>query len=177
MYIEWKSQAADVTTLKHVIHLDVVSLGTRSAMTLAMASRGSNWSQPEVFYKDGDEDEESTAIDALLGSPNGNPQARTLSNHKAQLGVKTVSSIEIWTSSTIVAGEPNVYPDTDEGGEKAKVRNMCYIYNDSQEEEEYSNSEDEDMEEPAEGFWGVCEHMLFTFEDLSSIQEEAMDLS
>ncbi|KAJ6002620.1 hypothetical protein N7451_005167 [Penicillium sp. IBT 35674x] len=179
MYIEWASQATDVTTLKYVIHLNVVNLGTRSAMTLAMASRGSTWSQPEVFYKDGDGDGdgESTAFDALLGSPNGNAQAWTLINHKAQLGVKTVSSIEIWTSSTIVAGEPNVYPDTDEGEEKANVRSMCYVYYDAQEEEEYADAEDEDMEDPDMGFWGLCQHMLFTFEDVSTSQEEAMDLA
>lgn len=120
--------------------------------------------EEEVFYPG------SEAFDALLGSPNGNAQAWILINHKAQLGVKTVSSIRIWTSSTIVAGQPNVFPDTEDGGVEAEARNMCYIYYDDPEE-------DGIFEDDGDGYWGLCEHMLFTFEDVSTSDEDAMDLS
>ncbi|KAJ5715989.1 uncharacterized protein N7483_013170 [Penicillium malachiteum] len=171
MYIEWASQAEDVTTLQYVIQLDVVNLGSRSVMNTVM--QDNDWSTPTFFYQG------STEFDALLGTPNGNPQAWILINHKAELGVKTVYSIMIWTSSTVMEGAPNVYLDTDEGGNAASLRNMCYVYYDEQEEEEYSDSEIEDSDSEDEqplGFWGLCQHMLFTFEDVSTSEEDAMDL-
>ncbi|KAJ5768712.1 hypothetical protein N7520_003271 [Penicillium odoratum] len=142
MYIEWASQATDVTSLEYVIPLNVVNPGTRSAMTLAMASVASTWSTPEVFYPG------SEAFDALVGSPNGNAQAWILINHKAQLGVKTISSIRVWTSSTIKAGQPNVFPDTEEWAAEADKRNMCYIYYDDPEE-------DGIFEYDGDAYWGA----------------------
>lgn len=150
IYIEWASQASaagtDVATLQYVIQLNVVNVGSRLAMNMAMQARNNDWSSPEVFTQG------STEFNALLGSPNGNPQAWLLINHKADLGVKTVYSITVWTSSTIVSGQNEIQDDDD-----AKTRSMCWV---------------EDA-----GYYGLCQHMLFTFEDVSTSTEDAMDLS
>ncbi|KAJ5642540.1 hypothetical protein N7490_006540 [Penicillium lividum] len=148
MYIAWASAAGDaVDTLQYVIQLDVVNANTRIVMNTAMQNRNQDWSSPEVF------EQGSTEFNALLGSPNGNPQAWLLINHKADLGVKTVYSIMLWTSSTVVSGESNEIKDID----RAKERSMCWV-----QEEDY---------------YGLCQHMLFTFEDVSTSDEDAMDLS
>ncbi|KAJ5714423.1 uncharacterized protein N7483_011604 [Penicillium malachiteum] len=148
IYNEWASQAgSSVDTLQYVIQLNVVNANSRIVMNTAIQNRNSDWSQPEVF-KQG-----STEFNALLGSPNGNPQAWLLINHKADLGIKTVPSIMLWTSSTIVAGESNTIDDDD----KAKERSMCWV--------------------EEEGYYGLCQHMLFTFDDVSSSDEDAMDFS
>ncbi|KAJ5556385.1 hypothetical protein N7494_000300 [Penicillium frequentans] len=148
IYIEWASQASsNVATLQYVIQLNVVNADSRLVMNTAMQNLNKDWSEPEVF-KQG-----STEFNALLGSPNGNPQAWLLINHKEDLGVKTVFSIMLWTSSTIVEGESNEITDD----KTAQNRKMCWI--------DESN------------YFGLCQHMLFTFEDVSTSDEDAMDLS
>ncbi|KAJ6035925.1 hypothetical protein N7540_000204 [Penicillium herquei] len=147
IYMEWASQAGtDLTSLQYVIQLNVVNVGSRLVMNTAMQARSSDWSEPVVFQQG------STEFNALLGSPNGNPQAWLLINHKADLGIKTVYSIMIWTSSTPVSGQNEIKDDA-----TAKTRNMCWV-------------EDAD-------YYGLCQHMLFTFEDVSTSDEDAMDLS
>ncbi|KAJ5159934.1 uncharacterized protein N7482_006938 [Penicillium canariense] len=147
IYMAWASQAGtDLTSLQYVVQLNVVNVGSRLAMNMAMQARNNDWSEPEIFTQG------STEFNALPGSPNGNPQAWLLINHKADLGIKTVYSIMLWTSSTVVSGQSEIDDDN-----SAQKRKMCWV-------------EDAD-------YYGLCQHMLFTFEDVSTSDEDAMDLS
>ncbi|KAJ6088662.1 hypothetical protein N7486_009923 [Penicillium sp. IBT 16267x] len=141
MYIEWATQAgADVATLQYVIQLNAMNKDLRRVMNLAMQADG--WSEPGTFYQ------VSRAYQALLGCPNGNPQAWALINHKTALGLGST----VLRSGSVVNANGNNQID-DEA--IAKEREMCWV--------------------EEEGYFGLCQHILFTFEDVPS--SDVIDLS
>ena len=163
MYIEWATQAAasattDVTALKYAIQLNVVNLASRGVISQAMKGKGAS---PGTF-KQG-----STEFQALLGCPNGGAQAWVLINHKDTLGLKTISSIVIWTNSDLIDDEYEI-----QDGDTADERNMCWVTVEVDDDEDWDPDSDE---YPDGGYYGLCYHMLFTFTDVPS--SDAMDLS
>jgi hypothetical protein len=93
MWIEWASQASDPSALKYIFQMNVVNLDIRDVIEEAIAlATAAHAEAAEIEYWEFDL---STASgQALLGTPNGNPQVWILINHKMHL-VRTRRAIEI----------------------------------------------------------------------------------
>lgn len=147
MWIEWAARASDPSTIKYMFQMNVVNLNTRAIIEEAISIDTANdASAAEVFYWEFDMSTETGQ--ALLGTPNGNPQAWFLINHKTALGadqsvtpvtgLKTISKVRIWTNEE-----------------------QCYIP--ELDVEDSDSDEDVDMDDSAG--MAPCYHMLFYIAD------------
>ncbi|KAL4769221.1 hypothetical protein BDW60DRAFT_225230 [Aspergillus nidulans var. acristatus] len=146
MWIEWAARASDPSSIKYIFQMNVVNLDTRAIIEEAIEIDAANdASAAEVFYWEFDTSTETGQ--ALLGTPNGNPQAWFLINHKTALGadpsadpvtgLKTISKVRIWTNEE-----------------------QCYIPDLDVED----SDGDADMDDSAG--MGPCYHMLFYVDDV-----------
>ncbi|KAL4862257.1 hypothetical protein BDV12DRAFT_203208 [Aspergillus spectabilis] len=148
MWIEWASQASDPSALKYIFQMNVVNLDTRDVIEEAIAlATAADAEAAEIEYWEFDLSTESGQ--ALLGTPNGNPQAWILINHKDALGadqtqdpvtgLKTIPKVRIWTNE-----------------------DMCYI----PDLDVVDEDEDVDMDDNKGGN-APCYHMLFFIDDVN----------
>lgn len=100
-FLEWQNQAAsNVGGLKNILRSNIINLDTRNMMDTALQMMTPPqaigfWGSQVTFEMTSDQGK------ALLGTPNGGGVAWILINHKAQLGIKTISSVTIWKTTEI----------------------------------------------------------------------------
>ncbi len=97
IYLQWQKKCSDagqpVGGLRYFFRINVVNTKTGSIINQAQASSGfprGDFAHRTIFYPG------SAAYYALLGTPNASGVALLLIQHKAQLSIKTISSIAIF---------------------------------------------------------------------------------
>ncbi|KAL2827934.1 hypothetical protein BDW59DRAFT_159893 [Aspergillus cavernicola] len=133
MWIEWAARASDPGSIKYIFQMNVVNLNTRAIIEEAIAIDAAEDAEADTVYY-WEFDMTSETGQALLGTPNGNPQAWFLINHKTALGadqtadpvtgLKTLSKVRIWTNQEqcyipeldVEDSDGDVEMDVDEAG-------------------------------------------------------------
>ncbi|KAL4972277.1 hypothetical protein BDW66DRAFT_154892 [Aspergillus desertorum] len=146
MWIEWAARASDPGSIKYIFQMNVVNLDTRAIIEEAITIDSAEDAEADtVFYWEFSMTSETGQ--ALLGTPNGNPQAWFLINHKTALGadrtadpvtgLKTISKVRIWAN-----------------------KEQCYIP-----ELDVEDSDGDVEMDDAEAGMAPCYHMLFYITD------------
>lgn len=158
MWIEWANQAGDsAANLNYIFQMDVVNFVTRDIINTAMGS--TYWTGFQEFAQD------DAGFNALLGSPNGGAQGWVLLNHQATLGIKTITTIRVWSSSAF-SGNQKIPNDDVGDGDTTDNDTLCWV--------EGQEGEAEDGSDDIPSAYRQCYHMLFIVGDPST---DAMDTS
>lgn len=95
-FLEWYEQAADakVKDLKYIVRALITNSQTRTRIKEALQKDKKD--KTPLFANRAKFASTTDQFAALLGSPNGSGAGFLVSTHKAQLGHKTISEVEVW---------------------------------------------------------------------------------
>lgn len=90
-----------VSNSKAVIHFSIANDDSNSMIAEVTGGQKIGGYKNPMVFKAGD-----SKFNALLGTPNGSSVASLLINHKAQMGLKTISFISLFRSKEPLGGDP-----------------------------------------------------------------------